>query len=543
MATSNKGGTWGTTAVSEEVLAGSTVSATYSPVGSASAPLTETKPATSVRIALAPTNALPAVPGSVVFGWMGQDYSDNGQGLIFRGATPSSPGIQSGTMDYAACVAVLDDWVVGPNPGTITRKRLWVRRQRWTSGVIYGRTSSAPVRPGPGGFVLSAVATDGELLIADVSTTGAIGGDHALGGMDFATGAYQVMWGDFVLDTALTAAEKAEWWYNAAEIGQVQAGKVWRPRAVDPTSLRYNAVTYIYLPIDAELLGLTPERLRADGKAPWVRPGDFAVVGLTITGSAFAPTVGMTYNVGHTLLSSIDVLDASGTGQVATGYTQDLDAGTLQITDITGWPAEVIVRGRAEVYRRVARAEISGDVTFTMPIGRAFPAGAVLSTAVRFGNKQAFVARMFDQNTWTGTTWSDILVGSPATGTYNDTANPIEVNNRGTVTERWALKFRTDGITFDLIGEHLGQIASGTVNADFAPPNAQADNAPYLVVRAAGWGSGWVPGNVLFIHTTGAEMSVGVIRSTSPGSPSALDYEALFEIRGDKDRPPSNPFA
>lgn len=543
MATSSKGGTWGNTAVSEEVLAGSSVTATYVPVGSASAPLVETKAATAVRLALAPSNALPAVPGSVVFGWMGHDYSDNGQGLVFRGATESSPGTQSGTMDYAACVAVLDDWVVGPNPGTITLKRLWVRRQRWTSGVIYGRTSSAPVRPGPGGFILTATATDGATLIATVDTTGAIGGDHALGGIDFATGAYQVMWGELVLDSALTAAEKAEWWYDAAEIGEVEAGKVWRPRAVDPTSLRYNAVTYIYLPIDAELLGLTPERLRADGKAPWVRPGDFAVIGLTITGSAFTPVVGTTYNVGHTLLSSIDVLDAAGTGQVATGYTQDLDAGTLLITDITGWPAQVIVRGRAEVYRRVASAAINGDVTFTMPIGRAFPVGAVLSTAVRFGNKQAFVARMFDQNTWNGTTWSDVLVGDAAPFTYNATAHPVEVNNRGTVTERWALKFRNDGVTFDLIGEHLGQIASGTVNADFAPPNAQADNAPYFVVRALGWGSGQAPGNTQFIHTTGAEMSIGVVRSTSPGSPSALDYEAVFEIRGDKDRPPSNPFA
>src|SRR3989338_23330 len=158
MATSSKGGTWGNTAVSEEVLAGSSVTATYVPVGAASAPLTETKAAAAVRLALAPSNALPAVPGSVVFAWMGHDYSDNGQGLIFRAGVGGAADVQCGTMDYAACVAVLDDWVVGPNPQTITLKRLWVRRQRWTSGVIYGRTSSSPVRPGPGGFILTATA-------------------------------------------------------------------------------------------------------------------------------------------------------------------------------------------------------------------------------------------------------------------------------------------------------------------------------------------------------------------------------------------------
>lgn len=543
MATStNKGGTYGSTAVSEEVVAGSTVTVEYVPVGAASSPLVEVRPAQSVAISLTPNGHLPAVPGSVVFGWMGHDYSDNGQGLIFRDATESSPGIQSGTFDYATCTALLDDWAVGASPQTITLKRLWVRQQRWTTGLIVGRTSSAPIRPG--GMTLTATAMDGSAVTATVDNTGLITGAEAWGSLDFASGAYQILFGALVLDSSLTAEEKAEWWYDADEVGEVEAGKIWRPIAVDPTSLRYNAVTYVYLPIDAELMGITPERLPPDGRMPFVRPGMYAVIGLTVTGSAFTPTVGMVINVGETLLSSIDVLDAVGsTGQVATGYTTDLDAGTLTINDITGWPAQVIVRGRAEVYRRVANAAIDGTVTLTMPIGRAFPVGAVLSTAVRFGNKQAFVARMFDQYNWNGLTWSDTLVGDVATGTYNATAYPIEVNNRGTVTERWALKFRNDGITFDLIGEHLGLIGSGTVNADFVMPNAQADNAPYLVVRAAGWGGGWVPGNTLFIHTEGAEMSIGFIRSTSPSTPSALDYSALLAMRGDKDRPPSNPFA
>ena len=177
-----------------------------------------------------------------------------------------------------------------------------------------------------------------------------------------------------------------------------------------------------------------------------------------------------------------------------------------------------------------------------MPVGRGFPIGAVLSTAVRYGNKQAFVAREFDQGSWDGTTWLDTLSGPAAAGTYNANGHPIEVNNRGTVTERWALRFRNDATTFDLIGEHLGQIASGTVNADFSPPNLQADSAAYFTLRALGWGNGWVPGNTYFIHTEGAETPLGVIRSTNPGSSSATSYSALLEIRGDKDRAPSNPF-
>lgn len=542
MATSTrKGGDYGSSAISEAILAASTVTVEYVPSGAASAPLTESKPAASVSIRLAPSSALPAVPGSVLFTWMGQDYSDNGQGLIFR-SVGAGADVESGTMDYATCTAILDDWVVGPNPQTVTLKRLWTRRQRWTTGVIYGRTASAPVKPGPGGMTLTATDTAGGSVTATVDATGEISGGQAMGAIDFATGAYQVMFGEFVLDGALTAAEKAEWWYSAADVGAVQAGKIWRPRAIDPTSLRYNAVTYIYLPIDPELMGIAPERLPPDGRMPFARPGDVAVIGLTIAGSAFAPAAGMTINIGHTLLSSIDVLDAAGTGQVSTGYTVDLDAGTLTINSIVGWPAQVIVRGRAEVSRVVQLATVDGRVRLTTPIGRAFPVGAVLSTAVRFGNKQAYVARTFDQQLFDGVTWANVVTGNVAGASYDFTGHPVAMSNRGAVTERWALKFRNDAVTFDLIGEHLGQIATGTVNENFSPPNPQADNTPYFTLAALGWGNGWSAGNTLFIHTVGAEMSVGVIRSTTPGVSASVNYSAVLSIRGDKDRPPSNPF-
>lgn len=538
MATStSKGGTYGSTAVSEEALAGSAVVIEYTPVGAVSAALTESAPAGSVTLRLAPGNYLPAVPGAVIFDWMGHNYADNGEGLIFRDGTT-----QSGEMDYTNCAAVLDDWIVGPNPGTILVKRLWTRKQRWTTGVIFGRTASAPIKAGPGGMTLTAADMAGGAISASVLSTGEIIGDQVAGAIDFATGAFQIMFGELVLDSALSAAEKAEWWYDAADVGAVEAGKIWRPRAVDPTSLRYNAVTYLYLPIDAELMGVTPERLPPDGRMPFARPGDYAVIGVTITGSAFTPVAGTTISVGQTLLSSIDVLDEAGTGQVYEGYTVDLDAGTLVINDITGWPASVIVRGRAEVYRRVSNVRIDGTVTLTMPIGRIFPVGSVFSTALRYGNKQAYVARLFDQQTWDNVSWFDYLVGNAATGTYNATAHPVEVNNRGTVSERWALKYRNDGVTFDFIGEHLGLIASGNVNTDFSPPNAQADNAPYLTLRALGHGGGWGAGNVVFIHTVGAEMSFGAVRSIMPSSPTALSYSATLAIRGDKDRPPSNPF-
>ena len=91
----------------------------------------------------------------------------------------------------------------------------------------------------------------GDTIMAQVDDQGKIASDLAWGHMDFVTGAFVIMFGQFVADTALTDAERAEWWYKAADVGKVQPSKIWRPRPVDPTTLRYDAVAYTYLPVDS----------------------------------------------------------------------------------------------------------------------------------------------------------------------------------------------------------------------------------------------------------------------------------------------------
>jgi hypothetical protein len=198
------------------------------------------------------------------------------------------------------------------------------------------------------------------------------------------------------------------------------------------------------------------------------------------------------------------------------------------------------VLGRAELYRQIAEVRIDGAVRLTQPVGYAFDAGAVFSTALRQGDRFARVKRIYSQQAWNGSAWVDGLDGNASTARYDSIDYPVEVGNRGAITERWALRFRTDGSTFDLIGQHLGQIASGTINADFAPTNT-ARNAPYLTIRATGWGAGWVAGNTLFIDTVGAEFPIDVVRCTQPSSPAGIDDSCWIVQRGDVDRPPSAP--
>lgn len=536
-----KGGEYSTASVGEEMLATASVLVRYR-VG-ASVPRAKTSSYTppAVTLDLCPYTTQRVVPGSVQFSWMGVMYQDF-EGVIYRGRTDVAPGIVSGRMDYNAGQALMTDYVVGGSgPTDFTLYSLWTTATQWNTASLFFNTAAAPLRPGAGGFTLSVVDLSGNVLTASVDATGAISGTHMLGKVEFSTGAVQLQFGDFVLDSSLSDAQKTEWWYSGADVGAVHADKIWRPWPVDPTTLRYSIVSFVYLPIDAELLGLDPTALPPDGRVVIFRPGELLVAAVSIDGAPFAPSVD-TYDIGVTRLSLVRIIDTATGEAVEDGWNVDLDTGELEITDITDWPTEVQIRARQEVYRRIADVRIDGSVTLTTPVGLALPAGAVVSSALRQGDLFARVSRVYDQQTWDGTTWADGVDGNEAVGTYNTTANPLEISNLGAITERWAIRFRANGTDFDLIGQHLGQVATGTRNSDFTPINP-ASGAPYFIVREAGWGNGWVAGNTVFIDTVGASYPVDLIRSVQPSTPPGGTYRFLLEQRGDVDTPPGDPFS
>jgi hypothetical protein len=129
----------------------------------------------------------------------------------------------------------------------------------------------------------------------------------------------------------------------------------------------------------------------------------------------------------------------------------------------------------------------------------------------------------------------DQVSGGDATGTYNDVLAPVVVTNKGAVSERWALRF-TNTTTFDVIGEHVGVIGTGSINAVCAPINP-ATGVPYFTLSALGWGTGWAVGNVLRINTVGAMFPVWVVRTIQQGPNTGTEHSFTLLSRGDVDRP------
>ena len=420
-------------------------------------------------------------------------------------------------------MASLSAWVPAASP-TVVLKSLLTSLDGTPVDEVTFRVPAAPVRPSS--LQVLATRLSGGTINVTADNNGTIAGAGVTGTIDYETGVVRVRFGAWVP----AAGNEGQSWYDA---NAVVNGEIFRPVPVYADTIKYNAVAYSYLPLDADIIGLDPVRLPQDGRVPVFRAGDFAVVGHTGVVGPITVSNGQTVSCGRVRLSRVRVLNAQNAG-VSSGYTVDLEAGTLTFTDVSGYAQPVTIEHRIEDMAQVSDVQISGRLTFTRQITHDYPVGSYISSALVAGDLRAYVSRLFDQATWNGT-FADALSGSAATATYNDVLAPIAVSNAGAITERWAIQF-TNTTAFNVIGEHVGVIATGTTSTETAPINP-ATGKPYFTIAAIGWGSGWAAGNVLRFNTIGALFPVWVVRTIQQGPETVTNDSFTLLIRGDVDRP------
>lgn len=393
-----------------------------------------------------------------------------------------------------------------------------------TDGVVF-RTASTPIKPGSFSCV-GQLRNNATFNVTDAGD-GTINGGGVVGRIDYQRGVVQLRFG------VGTAAP-------ASDVGVVSANYLALPGinniAVNPAradTLRYSAASYTYIPLDADILGLDPVRLPPDGRVPIFRSGSVAVVHHTANTAPATVSNGQTVDCARTRLARARVVGANGL-TIASGYTADLDAGTVTFTNVTGYSQPVHVEHRIEDTALVSEAQISGQLKLTRPLTHDFPDGSYVSSALLMGDQRARVSAVFDQGTWTEE-WSDDLIGSASGATFDQINNPITVDNLGAFTERWVLRF-TGSTAFSCYGEHIGLVGTGTTASEFAPLNP-ASGTPYFRVPALGWGGGWSTGNVLRVNTIGALSPVWVARVIKQGAATAPNDSFTILVRGDIDTP------
>nr|BDD44431.1 hypothetical protein 7 [Saccharospirillaceae bacterium] len=445
----------------------------------------------------------PIVPGSVVLSIDGELWFDDGDGRLVRNySTNTGTGSPQGTIDYSTTEVNIDDYPGRPITATVTPIACLVGDDWSVLKQSTFRTSAAPLRPN--GFTVRADdIEDGTQFNGEADSQGTLSGDGITGEVELQKGIATITF----------------------------------PEPVSAASVFYNAVAFKQIPLDPEILGLDPVRLPADGKVPILRDGEIIVLTHTQKDLIVSPTAGQVINAGRDRLHAAWIEDDNGTRLDLAQYTLDKEAGTATLADpfIAQDADSNALVGDLHFVHRIddmalcTEARIDGHLQLAQPVYHDFPAADTwVASAVYLGNLQARVHGWASYKTDPGNYDDD---GVPTTAQYNDIAYPVAIDNRGSVPERWKLKF-TSSTAFELYGEERGLVGTGSTAADFSPINPQT-GTPYFTIKGDGWGSGWSVGNCVRFDTDAAAAPLWLIRTVLPGEATVDDDELKIELRGD----------
>ncbi|MEK8080700.1 hypothetical protein [Pseudomonas sp. XK-1] len=487
--------------------------------GASYGPQTATQATPPVTLDLLPATSEPILPGSLIVAWGGETYVDR-DGILYKNiSSQTNAGVAAGTVDYAAGEATLASYPAAAAPGVTLNACLTTNAGFAITGATF-RTLGAPLRSGS--LQVTVVRVDNaQVVTAIADANGNFAGPVVYGRVDIATG---------IVRLRFTS--------NPADISGVSE------IPVIPLLLRYNAVLFTSLPLDASLLGLDPVRLPADGRVPIYRDGDVLVIHHTAETVVASPTPGATETLARELQAAIEVVDSNGVALAATQYTVDRALGTvtwanpLLLQDAEGTPLSLplVIRDRVEHMTSCTEVQISGALSFSSPMPWDLPAGAAkVSSAVVWGDLQARLFKWFTQKTWnTGApNWTDLPIGDSTTSNYNSLNYPQVVTNKGSIAGKWAIVF-TSATAFQVVEEKLGVLTTGTTSSDLAPINP-ATGVPYFTILAAGWGSGWAAGNAVRFNTDACLGPLWICRTVLSGQGTVEDDQFKLQIRGDAD--------
>lgn len=498
---------------------GGTLTVRAQPASIAGDVRTDSQTAPGVTFDLLPGVADPIVPGSLILQWGGETYVDR-DGMLYKGvSSTTNAGIAVGSVDYAGRVATLSTYPAGVASGISVLACLTTNAGMAVNAITF-RTPGAPLRPSS--LQITAVRLDNaQIVTATADMNGTIDSPVIKGKVDISTGIVRLQFTSNLADAS-----------GASDI------------PVIPLLLRYNTVLYTSLPLDANLIGLDPVRLPADGRVPIYREGDVLVVHHTAETAVGTPTAGQVVALARDHQADIDVVDVNGVPLKPTAYSVDkllgrvTFANPLLLTNVDDVPLipPLRVRDRVEHMTVCTEVQISGALGINSPLPWALPSGQTfVSSAVTWGDLQARLYRWFAQKTWnTGApNWSDSLIGDSTTAQYDQLNYPPIVTNKGSIAGKWALVFTGTG-TFQVVEQKLGIIANGSTGAVCAPINP-ATGTPYFTLPAGGWGSGWAAGNAIRFNTDSCLGPLWLCRTVLAGQGTVEDDTFQIQVRGDAD--------
>ena len=442
----------------------------------------------------------------------------------------------AGQIHYGNGNIELTGWDAGA-ANSPTLESLVTQIEPSTTNQVAFRAPMLPLRPQS--LTLTATKVEGGQINVMPDKDGYVDNADCEGYFNFDQAVGQFVFRKKVQITAANRPEiEAQPWYDAGmEFTENSATYINTPVFVLPETIRFSAVAFSYLPLNADLLGLDPVRLPSDGRVPIFRRGDIAVIHNTQRIDVDSPLPLASFNVGRIRLSYIKLYDHTGKPVDPNMYQTDPDLGDVTLLgnfEASAYELPIVAEHRIEDAGMCLDVQINGELTLNIPISHTYSAGQTfVSSAMIIGDMQARTHTVFSQASWSNA-WKDEREGSVINAQYNDVLYPIQVTNEGAIQERWALIF-TSNTDFRIVGENVGQIGLGSINADAGPLNPITAK-PYFKVPVGGWGQGWSAGNVLRFNTAAANYPIWAARTVKQGQSVVIDDSFQLQVRCGVDR-------
>jgi hypothetical protein len=383
----------------------------------------------------------------------------------------------------------------------------------------------------PGSLTVQVPRASGGSQNVSAGIDGTITAPGVVGTVDYETGLVRLGFGALVV----AAGNEAEPWYDAANVQP--DGKIFKPQPVVASALRYTAVAYAYLPMNADIIGIDPVRLPSDGKVPIFRPGSLCVVGHTKTSAQLNVSNNQTINLARVRLSRVVVRDANGK-TLNTGYSVDLEAGLVTFTDVSAMTMPVTIEDRIEDMAVATDVQISGEITFNRALTHDYPKdGTYVSSALQASDRRARVSLAFAQKTWVDNAWADAPMGRdsrqvrPGRLAYRDHQRGRQHRALGAgVHQHHAVSGDWRACGRDRHGRHQQRLLAAQ------PGHGQA----LFHDRSAGLGQRLGRGEHSAHQHRGGHLPFWVVRTIQPGPETGIEHSFSILARGDVNRPQSN---
>jgi hypothetical protein len=125
----------------------------------------------------------------------------------------------------------------------------------------------------------------------------------------------------------------------------------------------------------------------------------------------------------------------------------------------------------------------------------------------------------------------DTFVVTSGAGDYNDVTNPIVVNSIGGVEQDWTLTF-TSATNFNIVGDTLGSVGSGTVGAGASPSNPDFSE-PYFTLASGGFSGTFATSDTITFTTHAAARGVWFKRTVPAGADAIASNTLELIVNGE----------